>query len=109
MPPSRLLQQTEAAVSVSRGLKVLSAAAAAERGSFGAIPRNHSRQKGSCVVAVGRVVIVGAGPAGAALAYLLARRGVGVTLLERHPDFEHTFRGEPPRTSSGETVSFRRL
>ena len=45
-------------------------------------------------MAVGRVVIVGAGPAGAALAYLLARRGVEVTLLERHPDFERTFRGD---------------
>ncbi len=42
----------------------------------------------------GRVVIVGAGPAGAALAYLLARRGVHVTLLERHADFERTFRGD---------------
>src|SRR5262249_50722351 len=49
---------------------------------------------GGCVVAVGHVVIAGAGPAGAALAYLLARRGVGVTLLERHPDFERTFRGD---------------
>jgi 2-polyprenyl-6-methoxyphenol hydroxylase-like FAD-dependent oxidoreductase len=38
--------------------------------------------------------MVGAGPAGAALAYLLARRGVDVTLLERHPDFERTFRGD---------------
>ena len=45
-------------------------------------------------MAVGRVVIVGAGPAGAALAYLLARRGVEVRLLERHPDFERTFRGD---------------
>jgi len=45
-------------------------------------------------VAMGRVVIVGAGPAGSALAYLLARRGVEVTLLERHPDFERTFRGD---------------
>jgi 2-polyprenyl-6-methoxyphenol hydroxylase-like FAD-dependent oxidoreductase len=45
-------------------------------------------------VAVGRVVIVGAGPVGAALAYLLVRRGVEVALLERHPDFERTFRGD---------------
>jgi 2-polyprenyl-6-methoxyphenol hydroxylase-like FAD-dependent oxidoreductase len=45
-------------------------------------------------MSAGRVVIVGAGPAGAALAYLLARGGVGVTLLERHPDFERTFRGD---------------
>jgi 2-polyprenyl-6-methoxyphenol hydroxylase-like FAD-dependent oxidoreductase len=40
------------------------------------------------------VVIVGAGPAGASLTYLLARRGVSVTLLERHPDFERAYRGE---------------
>jgi 2-polyprenyl-6-methoxyphenol hydroxylase-like FAD-dependent oxidoreductase len=40
------------------------------------------------------VVIVGAGPAGAALAYLLARRGVEVMLLERHSGFERTFRGD---------------
>jgi len=45
-------------------------------------------------VSVGRVVIVGAGPAGASLAYLLARRGVDVSLLERHPDFSRTFRGD---------------
>jgi 2-polyprenyl-6-methoxyphenol hydroxylase-like FAD-dependent oxidoreductase len=42
----------------------------------------------------GRVVIVGAGPAGMALAYLLARRGVGVTVLETHLDFGRVFRGE---------------
>jgi 2-polyprenyl-6-methoxyphenol hydroxylase-like FAD-dependent oxidoreductase len=40
------------------------------------------------------VLIVGAGPAGATLAYLLARRGVAVTLLEKHPDFCRTYRGE---------------
>jgi 2-polyprenyl-6-methoxyphenol hydroxylase-like FAD-dependent oxidoreductase len=43
---------------------------------------------------VGRVVVIGAGPAGAALSYLLARRGVGVTLLEKHLDFARAFRGE---------------
>jgi 2-polyprenyl-6-methoxyphenol hydroxylase-like FAD-dependent oxidoreductase len=40
------------------------------------------------------VIIVGAGPAGATLAYLLARRGVGVTLLEKHANFDRVFRGE---------------
>lgn len=40
------------------------------------------------------VVIVGAGPAGASLALLLARRGIGVTLLERQTEFERVFRGE---------------
>lgn len=40
------------------------------------------------------VVIVGAGPAGASLAYLLSSRGVEVTLLERQRDFSREFRGE---------------
>ena len=39
-------------------------------------------------------VIVGAGPAGAVLANLLATRGVQVTLLERQTDFAREFRGE---------------
>jgi 2-polyprenyl-6-methoxyphenol hydroxylase-like FAD-dependent oxidoreductase len=40
------------------------------------------------------VIVVGAGPAGAALAYLLARRGIRVSLIERQKDFEREFRGE---------------
>ena len=40
------------------------------------------------------VIVVGAGPAGVCLAYLLASRGVSVTLLERHRDFAREFRGE---------------
>jgi 2-polyprenyl-6-methoxyphenol hydroxylase-like FAD-dependent oxidoreductase len=39
-------------------------------------------------------VVVGAGPLGATLAYLLARNGVDVTLLERQHDFARAFRGE---------------
>jgi 2-polyprenyl-6-methoxyphenol hydroxylase-like FAD-dependent oxidoreductase len=38
--------------------------------------------------------IVGAGPAGAMLALLLARQGLAVTLLEQHRDFERRFRGD---------------
>jgi 2-polyprenyl-6-methoxyphenol hydroxylase-like FAD-dependent oxidoreductase len=41
-----------------------------------------------------RVVIVGAGPGGATLAYLLARRGIDTVLVERHSDFSREFRGE---------------
>ena len=40
------------------------------------------------------VVVIGAGPAGAALAWLLADRGVPVTLVERQRDFAREFRGE---------------
>lgn len=38
--------------------------------------------------------IVGGGPAGAVLALLLARRGITVTLLEAHRDFDRDFRGD---------------
>lgn len=38
--------------------------------------------------------IVGGGPAGAVLAYMLARKGVEVMLLEAHMDFEREFRGD---------------
>jgi 2-polyprenyl-6-methoxyphenol hydroxylase-like FAD-dependent oxidoreductase len=41
-----------------------------------------------------RILIVGAGPAGASLALMLARRGAEVILLERHRDFSREFRGE---------------
>ena len=58
------------------------------------VPRNGSPVDRPGPAPVGRVVIVGAGPAGASLAYLLARRGVEVALLERHPDFERIFRGD---------------
>ena len=42
----------------------------------------------------GSVIVVGAGPVGASLAYVLASRGVSVTLLERQHDFAREFRGE---------------
>lgn len=41
-----------------------------------------------------KVVIVGAGPTGAALSLLLAQRGIDVTLVEAARNFRRTFRGE---------------
>jgi NADPH-dependent 2,4-dienoyl-CoA reductase/sulfur reductase-like enzyme len=38
--------------------------------------------------------IVGGGPGGMMLALLLARKGVPVTLLEAHKDFDREFRGD---------------
>jgi 2-polyprenyl-6-methoxyphenol hydroxylase-like FAD-dependent oxidoreductase len=38
--------------------------------------------------------IVGGGPAGLILALLLARKGIAVTLLEAHKDFDRDFRGD---------------
>src|SRR6516164_3941162 len=38
--------------------------------------------------------VVGGGPGGMMLALLLARRGVDVTLLEAHHDFDRQFRGD---------------
>jgi 2-polyprenyl-6-methoxyphenol hydroxylase-like FAD-dependent oxidoreductase len=49
-------------------------------------------------------IICGAGPAGATLAYLLARRGVTVTLLERQTDFAREFRGEVLMPSGTEAL-----
>lgn len=43
---------------------------------------------------MGSALVIGAGPAGASLAYLLASRGVQVTLVERRRDFAREFRGE---------------
>jgi len=40
------------------------------------------------------VVIIGAGPAGMLLAYLLVTNGISVRVLERHADFKREFRGE---------------
>ena len=40
------------------------------------------------------VIIVGAGPTGALLSYLLAKEGIQTTLIERHQDFSREFRGE---------------
>lgn len=45
-------------------------------------------------------LIAGGGPAGMMLGYLLARRGVPVTVLEKHADFLRDFRGDTVHPST---------
>src|SRR5271156_491793 len=49
--------------------------------------------------------IAGGGPAGMILAYLLARAGVEVIVLEKHADFLRDFRGDTLHPSTLETMS----
>src|SRR5580704_17263304 len=44
--------------------------------------------------------VVGGGPAGMILGYLLARRGIKVTVLEKHQDFFRDFRGDTVHPST---------
>ncbi|WP_158782764.1 FAD-dependent oxidoreductase [Pantoea sp. BAV 3049] len=48
--------------------------------------------------------IVGGGPAGLMLGYLLARNGIPVTVLEKHSDFLRDFRGDTIHPSTLEIV-----
>ncbi|WP_147194737.1 FAD-dependent oxidoreductase [Pantoea sp. MBD-2R] len=48
--------------------------------------------------------IVGAGPAGLMLGYLLARNGIPVTVLEKHADFLRDFRGDTIHPSTLEII-----
>ena len=48
--------------------------------------------------------IVGAGPAGLTLGYLLARAGVDVTVIEKHADFLRDFRGDTIHPSTMELM-----
>jgi 2-polyprenyl-6-methoxyphenol hydroxylase-like FAD-dependent oxidoreductase len=47
-----------------------------------------------------RCCVVGGGPAGMMLGYLLARAGVGVVVLEKHADFLRDFRGDTVHPST---------
>lgn len=48
--------------------------------------------------------IAGGGPAGMMLGYLLARAGIDVTVLEKHPDFFRDFRGDTIHPSTMEVM-----
>jgi len=51
-----------------------------------------------------RCVVVGGGPAGMMAGYLLARAGVQVAVLEKHPDFNRDFRGDTIHPSTLELM-----
>jgi 2-polyprenyl-6-methoxyphenol hydroxylase-like FAD-dependent oxidoreductase len=51
-----------------------------------------------------RCVVVGGGPAGMMLGFLLARAGIDVTVLEKHKDFLRDFRGDTIHPSTLELM-----
>src|SRR5436305_2763194 len=51
-----------------------------------------------------RCCIAGGGPAGMMLGFLLARAGIGVTVLEKHKDFNRDFRGDTIHPSTLELM-----
>src|SRR5580698_1186788 len=56
-----------------------------------------------------RCCVVGGGPAGMMAAFLLARMGVDVVLLEKHGDFLRDFRGDTIHASTLELMHELRL
>ena len=53
---------------------------------------------------IARCCVVGGGPAGMMLGLLLARQGVDVVVLEKHPDFLRDFRGDTIHPSTLELI-----
>lgn len=69
-------------------------------------PLAHSGASGHLLIGSSQssCCIAGGGPAGMMLAYLLARRGISVTLLEAHNDFDRAFRGDTVHPSTLEIL-----
>ncbi len=50
-------------------------------------------------------IVAGGGPAGMMLGYLLARAGIGVTVIEKHADFLRDFRGDTIHPSTMDALA----
>ncbi len=64
----------------------------------------HSDDPSDTVKSESTCCVVGGGPAGAVLSLLLARKGIPVTLLEAHKDFDREFRGDTLHPSTMELM-----
>src|SRR5437868_11032290 len=64
----------------------------------------HEQAPSSGEVLQTRCCVVGGGPAGMMLGYLLARAGIDVAVLEKHADFLRDFRGDPIHPSTLEVM-----
>src|SRR5207245_4631939 len=63
-------------------------------------PRHRPRPAGDAGMMKTQCCIVGGGPAGMMLGFLLARSGVKVVVLEKHGDFLRDFRGDTVHPST---------
>src|SRR6185503_13906807 len=62
--------------------------------------RHHEEPQGEARMMKTQCCIVGGGPAGMMLGFLLARAGVAVVVLEKHGDFLRDFRGDTVHPST---------
>jgi 2-polyprenyl-6-methoxyphenol hydroxylase-like FAD-dependent oxidoreductase len=68
------------------------------------VPGSRDQVRGASREIATRRCVVGGGPAGMMLGYLLARGGVDVIVIEKHTDFLRDFRGDTVHPSTMEVL-----